>query len=274
MRVYTFDYASRYSFAKGKNVCLSRDAWAKAEPTHKHDYYELCFIYHGNGIHVINGISYPIDDSALILFSKSDSHSFYSLDEFSMINCCFVSRKNLNFFPIDNSTSIISLTNDTKIEVESIIKTIEIELQQKGSNYEYAVQNCIDLLLLILNRSSENKIARDPIWSDLLAFISENYAHVNFQDAINITNMSKSNFCRKFKEHFSVSFLTYVNQIRIQQAQRLLTSTNLTLPEISEQVGYGSNLCRFHEDFKKFTNTTPHKYKTTVLNNLSSEEII
>ncbi len=261
MRVYDFNYALAYSYAKGDSVCLSLDARAQAEPLHRHEYYELSYIYHGKGVHVINGISYPVEKGSLILMSKKDSHSFYSLNEFSMINCCFISRKKLNYFPVDESTSIISLNEDTEKEVEAIIKTIEIELKQKEKNYEYVIQSSIDLLLLLFNRSSNSKITAEPIWSDLLAYISDNYATVTFQDALKIMNMSKSNFCRKFRNQFSVSFLTYVNQIRIKSAQRLLTTTNMTLSEISEQIGYGSNLCRFHEDFKKFTNTTPHKYR-------------
>ena len=267
MRVYDFDYALAYSYAAGENVCLSRDAWANSEQTHSHTYYEICYIYHGKGVQVINGISYPVEKESLILFSKKDSHSFYSLKEFSMINCCFTSKKNLNFFPAEERPLIISLDADSNREVEAIIKVIEMELKQNNKHSDYIVQTSLDSLLLILNRSSENRINRDSIWGDLLAYISDHFDTMTFQDAIRITNMSKSNFCRKFKEQFSVSFLNYLNHIRIQHAQRLLTSTDFTLAEISEQIGYGSNLCRFHEDFKKFTGTTPHKYKISKINN-------
>lgn len=261
MKSYSFSYAIMLSYAASENFCLSRDNWAQTEPVHTHEFYEMSYVYHGKGIQVINGISYPVEKGSLILFSKKDNHSFHSIDEFSMINCCFTTRSGLNYFPAGDSALLISLTPELMEEVEAILKIIEIELTHKQSDYESVVRNYVDSLLLLITRRSENQISADPIWGDLLSYISENYDTVTLQDAMGIMGMSKSYFCRKFKKEFSVSFLTFVNRIRIQNAQRLLTSTNLTIAEIAEQVGYGSNLCRLHEDFKKFTNTTPHKYK-------------
>lgn len=262
MRVYSFDFAVGTGYASCENFCLSRDDWAQIEPVHMHDFYELSYVYHGKGVHVINGVSYPVEKGALILLSKKDNHSFHSIEEFAMINCCFTTRNGLNYFPLGDSALLVTLTPELIEEVESILKIIEIELNQKENGYESIVKNYVDSLLLIITRRSENQISADPIWGDLLAYISENFDSVTLQDAMRIMKMSKSYFCRKFKEQFSVSFLTYVNRVRIHHAQRLLTSSNLTISEIAEQTGYGSNVCRLHEDFKKFTHTTPHKYKT------------
>ena len=66
----------------------------------------------------------------------------------------------------------------------------------------------------------------------------------------------------RFKKNFSLSYLTYVNQLRIEEAKRLLASTNYTIPEISEKIGYGANICRFYQDFNKYAETTPNKFRT------------
>lgn len=248
-------------YAYDDNYCLSRDDWVHVEPIHKHDFYELSYTYCGEGVHVINGVAYPVKAGSLILFSKMDNHSFYSVDNFSMINLCFQSTNDLPHFPIYDKTLIVSLMPDQLREVNSIFKIIEIELNRKESEYKKIVTNNIDTILTIMTRDKNSRIFTDQMWGDLLVFVFENFPTVTLQDALNIMGMSKSYFCRKFKQQFSVSFLTYVYQLRIQHAQRLLTSTNLTVGKIAEQVGYGSNICRFHEDFKKFSNTTPHKYK-------------
>lgn len=265
MKTFTFEDAINLSYANDDTYCLSRDNWIHVEPTHMHDFYELSYTYQGEGVHVINGVAYPIKAGTLILFSKMDNHSFYSIDNFSMINCCFKSSAPFRNFPIDEETFIVSLNRNQTKEVEAILKILEIELSHKESDYKTIVESNIDSILAIMNRHKLNRISRDPIWGDLLAFVLENFQTVTLQDALDIMGMSKSYFCRKFKKQFSTSFLTYVNRIRIQHSQRLLTSTNLTIEKIAELSGYGSNTCRFHEDFKKFIGITPHKYKVQML---------
>lgn len=261
MKIYDFEYAKTTSFAFDDNYCLSKDTCVNVEPKHMHEFYELSYTYQGEGVHVINGISYHVKPGSLILFSKLDNHSFYSIDNLSMINCCFVSTQELKNFPIGEKTLIVSLNEHQVKEIDAIFKILEIELTNKEKNYRTIISSNIDIIFTIMTRVKDDQIATDPIWGNLLAHVLENFKTVTLQDALDIMGMSKSYFCRKFKNQFSVSFLTYVNQIRIQYAQRLLTSTNLSVGQIAEKSGYGSNVCRFYEDFKKFTNTTPHKFK-------------
>ncbi len=251
----TTDYAASASFF------ITKEDLSLAAPYRRHSFYEISYITHGKGVHNVNGISYPVEKGDIILFSKSDVHTSHSVKDLEMVNCCFLSIESLNYFPVGSNTLLVSLPKEQMDEVEALLKTIEVELTDKHRHFEHVVQNCIDTILLIMVRQNENKISSDPLWGNLLSYISDNYQNVTLDDATDIMRMSKSYFCRKFKQQFSVSFLTYVNQIRIQQAQKLLNSTDLTIPEISERIGYGANLCRLHEDFKKFTNTTPHKYK-------------
>ncbi len=256
-----FDHTIEGEYAVGDSVSLSIEELTMELPFHRHSYYEISYVAQGKGVHNVNGISYPVEKGDIILFSKNDIHSCHSVKDLKIITCCFKSIESLNYFPVGSSSMLISLPKEQMEEVEALFKTIEIELNIKDRNFEQVTQNCIDMVLLIMGRQNENKISSDPLWGNLLSYVSDNYHDVTLEDATNIMRMSKSYFCRKFKQQFSVSFLTYVNQIRIQQAQKLLNSSDLTIPEISEKIGYGNNLCRLHEDFKKFTHTTPHKYK-------------
>lgn len=274
MKIFSYEYAAELSYCYDDNYCLSRDDWVHVEPIHMHEFYELSYTYQGEGVHVINGVAYHVKAGSLILFSKMDNHSFYSVDNFSMINCCFKSSAELRHFPIEEQTLIVSIDEERAKEVDSIFNIIEVELNHKENDYRRIVASNIDTLLTIMNRNKLERITADPIWGDLLAFVLENFQTVTLQDALNIMGMSKSYFCRKFKSQFSISFLTYVNRLRIQHSQRLLTSTNHTIEKIAELSGYGSNICRFHEDFKKFSGITPYKYKKKMLidNNAHSKQ--
>lgn len=263
MLIYDFDYALRYGcYASNDEMCLSRDFKAQNERMHKHKYYELSFIVDGFGTQIINGTTYHVKKNTLILFTKDDIHSYHSVHGIPAINCCFKTKKNLLCFP-NNPKTIISFLGDEDVaQVYSFFKILESELNSQTEYSEKITYNCLDALLLILQRNSSNESASDSFWDNLLSYTFENFATADLQIALEIMNMSASNFCRKFKKNFSVSYLTYVNQLRIEEAKRLLASTGYTISEISEQVGYGANICRFYQDFNKYAETTPNKFRT------------
>ena len=63
-----------------------------------------------------------------------------------------------------------------------------------------------------------------------------------------------------------VNFLTYLTNIRMEQARKLLLSTSLPIAEVSEQCGYSD--CRvFTKAFKKAEGVTPSQYRRDFLEN-------
>lgn len=63
-----------------------------------------------------------------------------------------------------------------------------------------------------------------------------------------------------FKNEIGVNFLTYLTNIRMERAKKLLLSTGLSITEIAEQVGYGDYRV-FTKVFKKAESVTPSKYR-------------
>lgn len=67
-----------------------------------------------------------------------------------------------------------------------------------------------------------------------------------------------------FKNEIGVNFLTYLTNIRMERAKKLLLSTGLSITEISEQVGYGDYRV-FTKVFKKAESVTPSRYRKDFL---------
>ena len=63
-----------------------------------------------------------------------------------------------------------------------------------------------------------------------------------------------------------VNFLTYLTNIRMEQARKLLVSTSLPIAEVSEQCGYGDYRV-FTKAFKKAEGVTPSQYRRDFLEN-------
>ena len=95
---------------------------------------------------------------------------------------------------------------------------------------------------------------------------SLNYIHNNFSTDISLdrvagtAGISKYHFCRLFKEMTGLTYQSYVNRVRIDQAKKLLNDDALSITDTGYAVGY-SDLTHFERIFKKLTGTTPSQYR-------------
>lgn len=63
-----------------------------------------------------------------------------------------------------------------------------------------------------------------------------------------------------FKNEIGVNFLSYLTNIRMEKAKKLLLSTSLSVAEVAEQSGYGDYRV-FTKVFKKNEGITPSQYR-------------
>jgi AraC family transcriptional regulator of adaptative response / methylphosphotriester-DNA alkyltransferase methyltransferase len=63
-----------------------------------------------------------------------------------------------------------------------------------------------------------------------------------------------------FREQYGMPPGQYVNRLRANQAKRLLTETAIPIVDIAGAVAFDS-LSAFYSFFKKYTGTTPKKYR-------------
>lgn len=65
---------------------------------------------------------------------------------------------------------------------------------------------------------------------------------------------------RLFKNEIGVNFLTYLTNIRMEKAKKLLLSASLSIADVAEQSGYGDYRV-FTKVFKKNEGIMPSQYR-------------
>ncbi|HBF36612.1 MAG TPA: hypothetical protein DDW50_04760 [Firmicutes bacterium] len=120
--------------------------------------------------------------------------------------------------------------------LESLLLKIMLELKQKNEN--------IPLKL---------KKAREYI----RAHYHEN---ISLKSVAQYLAVSEAYLSRLFSKEMGESFINYVTHLRIEKAKELLKNSNLSINEISEQVGY-YNQEHFSRVFKKHEGCSPNKYR-------------
>ena len=100
--------------------------------------------------------------------------------------------------------------------------------------------------------------------SKVCKFIEENISQkITLSDAASLVNMSDSAFSHFFKRQTSISFITYINNLRVAKACDLLSSTTRSASEICYDCGF-NNKSNFIRIFTKRKNMTPIEYRNHI----------
>lgn len=100
--------------------------------------------------------------------------------------------------------------------------------------------------------------------SKVCRYIEENISHkITLSDAAELVNMSDSAFSHFFKKQTGISFITYINNLRVAKACDMLANTTTSASEICYDCGF-NNKSNFIRIFTKRKNMTPIEYRNHI----------
>ncbi|HRV55013.1 MAG: helix-turn-helix domain-containing protein [Flavobacteriaceae bacterium] len=104
--------------------------------------------------------------------------------------------------------------------------------------------------------------------------ISENISNEQFgvSELADLMNMSRSNLLRKIKKDTGLSASQFIREIRLKKGMALLNETDLTVSEISYQVGFG-NTSYFIKCFREYYGYSPGDARKGSTNKENIEEV-
>jgi AraC-like DNA-binding protein len=92
-------------------------------------------------------------------------------------------------------------------------------------------------------------------------FLQENYHRkITLKEVADMSGLSAPYFSTIFKEEMGENFSSYLNQLRVEAASRLLRETNQSLSEIAGACGF-EDQSWFSKIFKSYTSMSPGKYR-------------
>ncbi|MCR4756691.1 MAG: AraC family transcriptional regulator [Butyrivibrio sp.] len=97
--------------------------------------------------------------------------------------------------------------------------------------------------------------------SNVCSYISEHFAeNISLESIATYAGFSKYHFERIFSEYAGMTFYQYLQQMRINYAQTLLSNPELSITDISYQAGFAS-CTAFTRAFKKSTGYPPSQFR-------------
>ncbi|MEX0982054.1 MAG: AraC family transcriptional regulator [Bacteroidales bacterium] len=178
----------------------------------------------------------------------------FKINDFVRINSMLEKAKYGIYFGLRTSNilkvNIIELLNLSG--AEKVIKLLSVlDLLSK----------CEDYSLLSVSDMRQKIDDKKKRWDNVIKFMSDNYSKdISLANVSDIACMTTNSFCRFFKNMTNKSFTVFLNEIRINNAARLLIQQENTISNVSYDVGYKS-ITNFNRQFKKIIGITPSEYK-------------
>ena len=168
----------------------------------------------------------------------------------------FLKYKGKNFF--DLSTHIpcfedVSIIADTFHSSDDIFEICQCILHLFDLLVYYCETSDFDV---IKNDTSSHNLRKIILWTE------NNYLNkISLNEVAKIVGYEKHYFCNKFKSLTGISYINYVNNLRIQHARRLLANGS-SVSEACNECGF-ENLSYFIQLFKKTMGVTPKVYSSS-----------
>lgn len=102
-------------------------------------------------------------------------------------------------------------------------------------------------------------------FSKITDYILRNFhREITLNEVASEASMATTTFCNFFKEHFRMTFVEYLNTIRIGHVCKLLADTDDNVVTIAYECGF-NNLANFNRQFKRLKGMSPSEYRKVLI---------
>lgn len=237
---------------------------------HSHPFTEFFYVVSGKGyFKFVDGLIKNVNEDDLIIVNPNISHTEIS-DSENPLEYIVLGIEGIQFFTFEQNDLGYSIHNykDYKHDILLYMKSILIEYQDQDPYQALVIKNLLDALIInIIRRTKYNIQIRDhdaDVNKDSL-FI-KNYLDKHFREDISLDDLAELTFMNKyylshiFKEDVGKSPIQYILEKRVEEAKKMLCTTDLNISQISSILGFGTP-AYFSQYFKKETSLSPSAYR-------------
>lgn len=236
---------------------------------HFHDLFELYYLKKGTATYLVNDKICNLSKGNIVVIPPNTLHkTIYSSDTERERILFYLDKRFIEYIP-DAHLKLPYEPMFCHTEDNPRLKTIFEDMLNEFNtlNNQIYLKSLVCELLVLLQRATENttqiyESAKLPnIISNILTYITANYSsNITLQSLSEHFYTNPSYLSRLFKLHTGFTFCNYINNYRINEANKLLTETNKSITEIAFDCGFNSsnNFCKC---YKKIMEITPLAYR-------------
>ncbi len=264
---------------------------------HRHKEYQLMWIIKGTGTLIIDHIIHSFRDGDIFLIGPNQPHVFKSDEEYFEKDSnrvvkglgLFFSTEDkfgqllqlpelhaLKVFMEDNVNGFV-LSQTYGNEIGDLLMALREREGAEQFSYLFALLNRLQVLERFARPLSTRK--NKPVYSEEKASrIQRVYDYLlrHYQEEIPLdkvakeANLTPPAFCRYFKKHTGKTFVSFLNELRINEACKKLIAPDreIQVSEIAYKCGFNS-VTNFNRVFKRLKGISPTAFQTDYFEKLS-----
>ncbi|XEC93024.1 helix-turn-helix domain-containing protein [Paenibacillus tarimensis] len=256
-------------------------------PCHWHEELEIIHVVRGSAQFKIDDFSFDLQEGESLLVGSGQLHSGFSFFGEGCGYMAIVFHLNILYSqssdacqesfvePLQNGLFQLPVRFQHQAQKENQLTTLILRMveayETKWPGYQLAIKGCLYLLfsMLLQNRMLlRQSSASPPLFQkkqiqikNVLQYIEEHYSRDIYIDELaSLLSLSRSHFCRVFKDFTGFTPMDYLNLYRVNKAADLLKTEGCMVIDAALQTGF-DNLSHFTNTFKKYMQCTPSAYK-------------
>lgn len=238
---------------------------------HTHPFTELFYVVDGKGEFNIQGQRFPVKPNDFVIINPQVEHTELSSPdeplEYIVLGINGLSFSNLT--PVSEGGHPFSFFNlrDEQKDILRYLKAMVQEATSQSMSYELVCHNLLEILLIKILRHQhfDLEVGKQSKATKDISFIKhylETYYHesIQLEDLASMTHLSRFYISHSFKKEIGMSPMEYLIAIRIKESKILLRTTNYSISQVADIVGF-TTPTYFSKQFRKSTGISPTDYR-------------
>lgn len=263
-------------FFRNRDVYISKHDRFADYPEHSHQFLEMNYMLNGSCDQIVDGKEVHLSKGDLLLIDVGCTHSIKKLNENDLlINLLFrdqsisinllddMRRSNSVLYDFlikrvsgeSNSLKYIVFRNNVDNDIRYTMEDIITEYYSKREFSNSIIKAYLSILLTKLVRHyhvpTDKKNPQQQLIVKILKDISDQFRTIKLTDLANKYGYNKNYLSNFIKKETGKPFSTLVMNQRLIQAHSLITSTNMPISEIIDNIGM-KNKTSFYKKYKSY----------------------
>lgn len=240
------------------------DEWVKGcyRKRTNSEIFAIEFIREGSLSYVQDGIKNIVEKDALFLVRHgTDNEVYMEKHDYCFKITCSISGPLLESLLASLGLEKVNCVRISNTAVlEEVMRNGIDELREKTHGFQY---RCAEIAYKILIQLGlEHKKSKyPPKVEKALSFMESNiYRAISLNDICEATGISQPTLNRLFRKYIGKSPFEYLIEQKMLVARQMLRNENMSIKEISQNLGYGNQLY-FSAEFKKRNGMSPRDFR-------------
>lgn len=220
------------------------------------------YVISGSGVIICNDKMYNVNAGDTFLLPEGSNQIYYSNpdNQFERIWLNFKGELSQSLIDIYKLDKTVVFRGVSTIEIIKKIQEACMTATSPGEYKRVTARGFFELIQLLAENNKEEKSEESPV-ENIRAYIDCRITeNITISDIAEKFSFSEEHIIRIFKKIYGITPHKYILQSKIRLAMIMLKTTEISIEEISDRLGF-SDSKHFSTQFKKMMNYTPSQYR-------------